>query len=104
MADRPTTSAIIMKIEETQKLMNELIKYYKNLEDILKGTPTRSYARNVRKYLERLKNDYLEDFKREMKRLRDKAKKAAKKREEEREKLLEKARKYREEAEKLRRV
>jgi hypothetical protein len=111
MPERPTTTTIIMKIEETQKLMGTLIDYYKYLEDILKGTPTRKYAVDVRKYFERLKNNYLERFKHQMKILRDKAKKEekkrieeAKRREEEARKLREQAKRFKIEAKKIRRI
>lgn len=111
MAGRPTTTAIIMKIEETQKLMNSLIKYYKYLEDLLKGTPPRKNAREVRKYFEKLKNDYLETFKYQMKILRKRLEKEekrriaeAKRREEEARKLQQQARKFKIEAKKLKRI
>ena len=111
MAERPTTTAIIMKIEETQKLMNSLIDYYKYLEKLLKGTPVRKNAREVRKYFERLKNDHLEVFKSQMKQLRKKLEKEekrrreeAKRREEEARKLRAQARKFKIEAKKLRRI
>ncbi len=111
MAERPTTTAIIMKIEETQKLMKSLIDYYKYLEDLLKGTPVRKNAKEVRKYFEALKNNYLENFKYQMKKLREKIEKEekrrieeAKRREKEARKLREQARKFKIEAKKLRRI
>lgn len=111
MTKRPTTTAIILKIEETQKMMKSLIDYYKYLEDLLKGTPARRNAKEVRKYFEALKNNYLENFKYQLKKLREKAKKEerrrieeAKKREEEARKLQKQAKKILKGTEKLRRI
>ena len=74
--ERPSTHQIILKIEETQKIIDNLIKYYKALEKLLRGTPTAKYAKNVRQYLERLKKIYLEQFKNEMVKLNRKAEEA----------------------------
>jgi len=93
MAERATTTTIIMKIEETQKLMGSLIKYYKDLEDLLKGTPAQRNAGQVRKYLKKLRDDYLERFKYQMEKLRKKAKEEERKRREEAKKMEEQARK-----------
>ena len=63
--------------------MNTLINYYKNLENLLKNTPVRRSARDVRKYFERLKNVHLEVFKDQMVKLRKQLEKAEKARIEE---------------------
>jgi len=95
MPDRKTTAAIILKIEKTQELMETLKKYYENLEDLLKKEPSaRNHARNVKNYLNVLKNKYLHNFKQTMKNLYDierKRERMAEREAEKRRKIIKKA-------------
>jgi len=76
MAERPTTASIIGKIEDTEKILDNLINYYKSLEkflDEVKAKPAKKYVEKVRKYLESIKKQLLPKFRNEMLKLHRKA-------------------------------
>jgi len=76
---RKATVDVINEINETRNELNKLINRFKNLEDALKGLPSRNYVINIRKYLETIKNNYLKRFEDDMLKLRRKSEEAMRK-------------------------
>ncbi len=80
---RKATVDVINEIRQTREEFNRLINRFKNLEEVLRGFPTRSHVITIRKYVETLRDKYLKQFENEMLKLRKKTEEARRKHEEE---------------------
>ncbi len=91
MPERSRTSEVIQRIEETQSILDKLIKYNETLEKDLgkiKGSAeARRWIRKVIKYLKHVKNKLLPSQKKEMVELHKMAVERIKKIEEQKKRL-----------------
>jgi len=91
MPERTRTSEVIQKIEETQNILDKLIKYNetleKDLKEIQESGEARRWIQKVVKYLKQVKDTFLPRQKKEIEKLHRMAVKKIRKIEEQKKRL-----------------